>query len=741
MRVILAFLIVVLFASVSFAQNNGWERVGAIQFTSVARQSPSKIVLTTSHGYLYSSTDKGNSWLSTKLDDTLYLVDIAFADSLHGVVIDHYSNVLLTADGGNSWKYSLLPQFSIANHVAYPSPDSIFICDSLGKLWRSVDRGNSWKIIYQSPFGETPDYALQALHFSNSKIGFVAGAKGIFLKTTDGGENWKRPNIGTGDSIPLFCMDFFDRNIGVAAGWNHYYTTTDGGENWKSHRLQDSVLNFLYTVRLTSDHDFFAFGPSGQVYLSADFGETMRVPLINAEEYSSANGSISDSKNGTFVVGGAGLVLFSSNGKDWIPKNQCAGGVVEACGNGIIHSVGSDPFFSTSINSGLSWNGAYTNTLFFVGLHFTSRDSGFLIQQTGDCKKTTDGGQTWQQLSLGVKLPKGAYTSSSFKKDVGYILSNQSIIRTTDNGSSWLRVDPVLDSTTPYKGISVPLFWTFLSIQSLDQEYGFASMYVSDSIINPMQGQSRYGNYHSLLYYTTNAGSSWNVMKSAPALPRARFVFFKNRMNGFLGCDSGVLYQTFDGGLNWTKLQITPAFNVLKAINFVNDSIGFLSTTDDVFFTYDGGKNWTKDHVRIPSDFNKTMFDMFVFPDSNTVLARDRSNVFYRKTIKPSGQSSVKTELSSNIFQYLYISAYPQPCHNSMHCLLHGLYSAPNALLQAGVYDILGRQILDLTSIAINNNNGYISEFTIDVSPLAKGAYTLIYSLGTTSCSSQFVVF
>lgn len=715
MRTLFVACFLVSFVSIASSQQDQWERIGAVQFTSVARQSAFKLYVTTSHGYLYSSTDKGNSWSGRRLDDTLNLVDIAFVDSLHGVIIDHYSNVLLTSDGGDTWSYKLLPQFSIANRVAYPSLDSIFICDSLGKVWRSIDRGNSWKVVYQSAFGENPEYALQSIFFRDSKNGFVVGAKGILLKTLDGGEHWSEPIKAIGDSIPLFCIDFYNKDVGVVAGLNYVFTTIDGGENWIAHRLQDSVKNILFTIRLTSDHDFFAFGPSGQVYLSSDFGKTIRVPLIDAEEFSTVNGSIFNSGEGAFVVGGAGLILFSGNGKDWVAKNQCTGG-------------------------GTSWNGGYTTTLFFVGVHFNSRDTGFVIQQTGDCKKTANGGKTWQPLNLSIQIPKNGFIGSAFKNEVGYVYSAHSIVRTSDNGTTWLRADPILDSTTPFAGKSVPLFWSFLSVQVGDQKFGVATMSVSDSIINPSQSQSRYGNYHSQLYFTTNDGISWDVMKTAPSLPRSRTVHFKNRMTGYLGCDSNTLYRTFDGGITWQRIKVGSVGNSIRTINFLNDTIGFLSMNNDVFSTSDGGASWTKEEFRMPVDFPKPAVNMFIFPDSSTVIARDNTEKYYRKVISPQKNTSVRNNFFSHA-QESDILVFPQPAHRSVHCIFQILDGTSRSPIKAGLYDVLGREVFDLSTIANSNRNSLRSEFDLDTNMFSPGIYTISFIIGKRAFSKQITIF
>ncbi|MGI0134453.1 MAG: hypothetical protein ACREBW_05800, partial [Candidatus Micrarchaeaceae archaeon] len=60
-----------IFAKAQLSIQN-WEDVGRIWYTAAAVQG-SKVVLTTEHGYLYSTTDMGLTWVRDKLDDTLSL--------------------------------------------------------------------------------------------------------------------------------------------------------------------------------------------------------------------------------------------------------------------------------------------------------------------------------------------------------------------------------------------------------------------------------------------------------------------------------------------------------------------------------------------------------------------------------------------------------------------------------------------------------------------------------------------
>src|SRR5579872_6349283 len=195
-----------------------WEQVGPITFTSAARQSPSRIVLTTSHGYLYITNDSGKSFERQEVDDTLNLEDIAFADSLHGMILENGAFDLSTSDGGKTWEYQNNPA-SRPYRVAYPSVDTAFEADTLGNIWRTIDGGKNWKLQHAID----PNIMPHAIRFIDGRTGFALFDAGYFLKTSDAGEHWLRQNIGAGDSINLYSIDTRGRDTLLVGGLGHYY--------------------------------------------------------------------------------------------------------------------------------------------------------------------------------------------------------------------------------------------------------------------------------------------------------------------------------------------------------------------------------------------------------------------------------------------------------------------------------------------------------------------------------------
>jgi photosystem II stability/assembly factor-like uncharacterized protein len=724
-----------------------WEMVGFINFTSIARQSSTTVVATTRHGYLYFSTNNGSSWDRRELNDTLNLTDIAFLDSLHVVVTDQANHIMFSTNGGFDWRYSQLP-ISISNNtsIAYPGTDTVFVSNTFNEIWRTTDAGISWKEQKQQASG-----ALNKLYFLTRNTGFAAGDNGVFLKTTDAGDHWSPQNIILGDTNNLYTIEFYGANRGIIGGDGHFYTTSDAGIHWKIHVMSTAIRGPLYVVKLMNDTEFFALGFSGQVYHSSNFGDTLGVMLLDSiADADYTRGAIYDKKNGAIAVGDRALIMRSMNGRYWNPINQCPElGPMESLGNGMVHCGTTLPILST--DGGVFWNGYYfQNELDFIGLHFTSRDSGFLINSFNyDWLRTFDNGRTWTvpvfQPSFPIlSIASGGYNSYSFYgRNSGYVAGDTIILHTSDNGITWNTFKFSFDRTTPFIGNSIPHDWIINQVQAVDEHVGYTKLDITDSIPNPINGGLNYGNYHSQLLKTIDGGNTWTTLPNAPRLPQILHLAFSSNNTGYLGCDSNIIYKTTDGGNSWSRSQYsTIPHNFIYGFRFLNDSVGFMSLRfGGVFSTIDGGKTWLKEDIRHPSSYPTISMNDFIFPDSNTVLgiAGGSSPGFFKKilTLK---KDFVHIDFTGNPQQYMYIVTYPNPSTGIIHCEFDGMYVDPSGNLSAAIYDILGRQVMDISALARSGNNGTVSMFSVDAGKLPVGVYTVRYRLGTLSYAKQIMI-
>src|SRR5690606_32056846 len=119
--------------------------------------------------------------------------------------------------------------------------------------------------------GTTQD--LHAVHFVSADVGYVAGAAGAVLKTTDGGATWADVSPGSPDD--LYGVHFFNAAEGVVVGdGGAILRTTDGGATWTA--VTSGTTSSLYSVAF-ADNVGLAGGASQAILRSPDRGATWEV--------------------------------------------------------------------------------------------------------------------------------------------------------------------------------------------------------------------------------------------------------------------------------------------------------------------------------------------------------------------------------------------------------------------------------------------------------------------------------
>ena len=738
------------------AKHPKWEKVGSVDFSAAAFQSANKVVLTTTHGYLYSTTDKGTTWQRKELNDSLFLQDVAFIDSLHGMVIDGWKNIFITNDGGATWKRTQTPTVFGPNKLSLPSKDTAYLCGLAGNIWRSTDAGESWN---QQASATSRD--LYSMYFFDARSGIIMGDRGTLLKTTDAGEHWAQVSIIGDNTHSWLAADFFGRDTGIVAGFGHFLTTTNGGKDWKFLTLPDSAYADIRVVKLLNNHDVFAFGPAPQVYLSSDLGEHWNIPLIHefsASSHTYLASAVFRPDFGALAVGNAGCILQSPTGKNWTVQHQCptgGGSTYMQFFDGLnVNAIpGKSGFFITSSDGGVFWKGHFTfggPLTGYIGLHFTSQDSGILETegQVNSNESTTNRGKTWTENG---NAPYSRYNSMSFgTASVGYVVGDSMIKRTIDAGYHWDIIQKIAASSTPspYPDSRVATLYfrpAFVSVAAVDSEYAYALRRVYDSLFYP-KDTIHYIKSHSLLYRTTDVGVSWSEISSAPLLPRANGVYFRDRSLGYLTCDSGVCYRTSNGGATWSRVEGIVTTQALKGVNFLNDSVGFMGGDSGIMYSSrDNGKHWELEPIIAPINGVDRLWGMtfknIYFPDSNTVFADAAGNGYYTRKLNRNGVESVP-QVDNKIFTvnpYLYVQIFPDPNDGIFTCRLSGLYSVTGVPLHVTIIDVLGRTVMDVSSQAKQFNNGATSEFQIDARPLPTGCYRLELQAGPAIETRGFV--
>jgi photosystem II stability/assembly factor-like uncharacterized protein len=111
--------------------------------------------------------------------------------------------------------------------------------------------------------------------FANAARGFVVGAKGIILRTDDGGETWK--GLESGFNSNLFAVAAGSHDDVIAAGdQGRIIHSADGGATWQG---QPSITSStLFSVAYRGGFNVWVAGKGGAILRRTDPIATVSIP-------------------------------------------------------------------------------------------------------------------------------------------------------------------------------------------------------------------------------------------------------------------------------------------------------------------------------------------------------------------------------------------------------------------------------------------------------------------------------
>ncbi len=204
-------------------------------------------------GDVFKTNDGGVTWEMNLMPGSM-VKSCQFVDFNTGYVLSEGmwagSHIYKTTNSGNDWKI-IFDENSIRGENFFTGTDMVFVdkntAYAVGYYWdgalnnaailATINGGDNWEVIWQYPSTDTIMYRLNSIHFPNKDTGYAAGTNGMMVKfNTDSG--WQIQKWQTDKQLDK--VFFFDQQHGWASG-GYYYTgvnelifmkTTDGGENW-----------------------------------------------------------------------------------------------------------------------------------------------------------------------------------------------------------------------------------------------------------------------------------------------------------------------------------------------------------------------------------------------------------------------------------------------------------------------------------------------------------------------------
>ena len=288
--------------------------------------------------------------------------------------------------------------------------------------------------------------------------------------------------------------------------------------------------------------------------------------------------------------------------------------------------------------------------------------------------RTNNGGSSWD--SIVVNSPLNTYTISElFFTDVnngfaGGINNNfQSLLKTSDNGSTWNEITPdpalilpinvisfvdplngfVSDETNLYKTIDGGTTWA-----SSVPGFGLKDLVFSDMTHGYACGESI---PNAVVMKTNDGGQTWTNMLSTA------FQFFTSSSMQKLdvvnpdvvycsGMYTNTIFRTIDGGISWDTITMSQIWGI-QDYDFISMNEGHvLSTMGEIFGTTDGGQTWTLEYAVAGGAYGPSVFLVSISFAGTTGYVCG-SNGLIKKYESTTG---IETPGASDLFSF-----YPNP--------------------------------------------------------------------------------
>jgi len=392
---------------------------------------------------LKKTTDGGQTWTDVSLPSApdFYIFDIDFVNSQTGYVLGFFvmeSLIWKTTDGGLSWTTQTTDGANYLNNLYFLDENNGFASGGTlgGQIIKTTNGGLNWDYNYQD------NYAKHSMVFLNSLTGYSGSDQGRIYKTIDGGNTW---NFVLSDGgIDIMSMNFTDANTGFGFGTGSVYVkTTDGGDNWyQSNQIGSSMNSQYFDASIT---------PNGSIHAAGTFGAMVRSTNSGADftyKVSVTDGYVSDIEflniNTGYAVTGynhGDILKTTDAGASWVSQittytTPIYG--ISFTSNETGYLAGSISLYKTT-NGGTNWNTVYNSTTneIFTDIVFTNANTGYAVGSYGRQMKTTNAGLNWTASTISSS---GSILSSLcfVNETTGYAVGdNNAAVRTTNSGLNW----------------------------------------------------------------------------------------------------------------------------------------------------------------------------------------------------------------------------------------------------------------------------------------------------------------
>src|SRR6202167_1209756 len=528
-----------------------------------------------------------------------------------------------SSDGGRTWSRLGRPGGDeyVLDHISIDPKDSnrIYVSawsssgQQIGEIFRSQDGGVNWQTL-TAMHGKS--IRAMAMFKGDSSV-LVAGALDGVYRSKDGGDTWERLSPANSDdikNIESIAVDPRDPNTVYAGTWHLAWKTSDGGASWQ--HINKGMIDDSDVFSVIVDHEnplvVFASACSG-IYKSETGGNLFS--KIQGIPFSARRTRVlkQDPTNENIVYAGTteGLWKTVDLGKVW--KRMSSPEVV-------VNDVMIDPRDSNRVllatdRSGVmaSTNGASTWTTsnqgyahrYVSAILADNKDANTLFvgvvndREYGGVFYSHDAGQHWLQKAAG---PGGKDVFALKQAPNGTLVAgtNHGMYSLERNGSGWRTMNVVVVESTlkiPRKGSRKATTKTTIAKSQLE------------SRVNDLElGSERWLAASTTgIYSSSDQGKTW---EGGQILGQTDFVTVRAEGSTVVAAARSTVLVSNDTGATW-KLAGLPSYVVsIRSAAIASGSQIMIASREGAFRSGDGGATWEHAVNGLPGkDITSVSFD------------------------------------------------------------------------------------------------------------------------------------
>ena len=619
---------------------------------------------------------------------------------------DFYCNVYRSTDEGISWTRKPVLSYHQGGVDQIVIDKSGYIYAAIGEvgLFGSSDNGNTWiSFGFHSP-------TLRCIAVDPTDKIYLGNDSGLY-RSVNRGKSWEKFSTGISGGAYFIFIDTTNADIYASIG-SKLYRANDYSNNWKECGMSSNAFIISTTGVLFSARNWDG------CYCSKDKGVTWtKIDNIPGKE-----------GNFRFLLADHGKIILlapykrlafisTNNGDIWIEttfsKNNCWD---------IVQHPNGDLYLATSIsgllksnNFGSRWTRTNLSVINVSSIKITSQSEIFVNNDFREIQNSTDHGMTWSVITNSLPAVAEFCVDRNYNGQL-FIGAPEGIFRSQDNGMTW---DRALDTSAYVHSIAVHyaeysrrnfIYAGSLKLgvlKSMDEgnHWTTISQFAGVNHIACYDENEIYVSAGKNIYRSTDTGKTWTNI----SIPNQTFYCYTLKVDRYGniyagGYDVGI-YISYDRGNHWIEIGF-PAVTVDDIVITPVGEIYVIAYYDNIYRSKDIGKHWEKVIDGLP---NSRLTSLAIDAQGYIYVGTERYGIYRTvNSVTMIHESPALIPRSVSLSQN-----YPNPFTASTTIQIrteeNSSFGTPYSAFTLKVYDLLGREVLDLSDQARKNSTVTIS--------------------------------